>query len=387
MHDYITEAKNWVKAHPYLYDWLLSYSQTYKYGYIYREQDVKRFLKKIGKSKHLPYNMKREDLFIFIGDRNPDSTMRKAVFGDIDAERVKQHKCVFYTTHVLKESKWQRVHDLYFKINKFFPLPGKKNWEKKYTTDVIKNDGYNYFFVFLAGPLYAETFSQAVLLKKINTISKETFCRKILYLADPVEKFPEMKRWFPYFDSVISCAIEDQQKYDVEYIDTPCVFISGLNVPIKEDIYFRGMDLGRAELVHACFQYLSENGVSCNFHVQTKRTDLPSVKGVTFSNERISYEEMVLEELSSNVMLEIVIPGIGSGTTLRYKEAVMYGRKLLTNNPTVKELPCFDEKYIHYFEVPEDIDIEWVKSRDLVRYNYHGEFSTDHFCEEISKRR
>ena len=90
MHDYITEAKNWVKAHPYLYDLLLSYSQTYKYGYIYREQDVKRFLKKIGKSKHLPYNMKREDLFIFIGDRNPNSTMRKAVFGDIDAERVKQ---------------------------------------------------------------------------------------------------------------------------------------------------------------------------------------------------------------------------------------------------------------------------------------------------------
>ena len=92
-----------------------------------------------------------------------------------------------------------------------------------------------------------------------------------------------------------------------------------------------------------------------------------------------------MEKMKANVLLEIVIPGVGAGATLRYYEAVMYGKKLLTNNPTVKELSFYDERFIRYFEKPEDIDLEWVKAREKVDYNYTGEFSTANFCRKLEE--
>ena len=68
---------------------------------------------------------------------------------------------------------------------------------------------------------------------------------------------------------------------------------------------------------------------------------------------------------------------------MRYKEAVMYNKKLLTNNSNVNLLPCYNPKYIKYFEKPEDIDIDWLLRREPVIYDYQMEFSTDCFCEKI----
>ena len=107
--------------------------------------------------------------------------------------------------------------------------------------------------------------------------------------------------------------------------------------------------------------------------------------GLDFSNSRVSYRKMLEEELSSNVMLEILIPGVGSGPTLRYKEAVLYGKKLLTNNPQVSQLPCFDNSNIRYFNKPEDIDIDWIIDDISSSYQYDGEFSVDKFCDLLKE--
>ena len=61
--------------------------------------------------------------------------------------------------------------------------------------------------------------------------------------------------------------------------------------------------------------------------------------------------------------------------SLRYFEAIVYNKKLLTNNPEVVELPYYDERYMRVFESIEDIDVDWVKAIEKIDYKYKGEFS------------
>ena len=143
------------------------------------------------------------------------------------------------------------------------------------------------------------------------------------------------------------------------------------------------MDSGRAALVSKCFDVFSKQGVCCDFHIQTTQENYESCLGLEFANTRVEYERMMEEELAANVLLEIVIPGVGSGTTLRYKEAIMYGKKLLTNNPNVELLELYNPENIRYFENPEDVDIEWLKEKVEIKNLYSGEFSTDAFCKKI----
>ena len=152
---------------------------------------------------------------------------------------------------------------------------------------------------------------------------------------------------------------------------------------IYSDIYFRAMDSGRGELVNQCYNYFSSKGVKCDFYIQTDSNKYISQPGMVFGEVRVDYETMLQEELNANVLLEVVIPGIGSGTTLRYKEAVMYGKKLLTNNPHVHLLELYNPEYVRFFEKPEDIDINWIKEQKNIDFLYKDEFSTTAFCRKI----
>lgn len=385
MTTFLKKIKKSIKNNAFIYDLYESYIVRFEYGYLHSKSEIKRFLRSLPQCKEkFLYDEKKINHIIIIGDKNLDSTLRKAVFGDIDLGNVRDYKCDFYTTRILKNEKWGKIHRLFFRINKYVPLLGKDCWEKLYTTSDIKvTSKENVFFVFMAGAYYEETFSQPKLLTKIHQFQNETYCKKILYMVDPIDKYPKLPMWFPYFDHVASYSHADEKKYHTAYIDSPCVRYNLTARQSVEDIYFRAMDSGRAQLVKECFEYLEQHGVKCNFHVQTTDKRHKTQPGMEFSNSRVSYEIMLEEEVQANVMLEVIIPGVGSGTTLRYKEAIMYGKKLLTNNPDVKSLELYNPQYIKYFEKPEDIDVNWVKKIDNVDYGYQGEFSTDAFCKKI----
>lgn len=77
-----------------------------------------------------------------------------------------------------------------------------------------------------------------------------------------------------------------------------------------------------------------------------------------------------------NCILEIVRKNF-IGFTQRYYEAVIFNKKLLTNNKEITELAYYDERYMQYFEKIEDIDWEWVRREVEVDYHYQGDFSPE----------
>lgn len=372
--------------------YILYYNVTYDYGYINSSDQVNDLYLKINKhNKHNKHNKQeysndKKDKFIFIGDKNLHSIMRVAVFGDVDQKNVKKD-CTFFTTRQLKNKRLKLFHDKYFKINKKIPLPFKNFFEKRYTTSTIKDfSEYNVFFIFLAGAYFEETFSQPYLWKQIQSLAENTFVHKILYLVDPVDKFPSIKYWFPFFDLISGYALEDVEKYGLTYINAPCVFFRDLKKTynVVTDLHIRAQ--GREKTIKEIYDRLSSLGIKCDFHIQVKNPDdYCNTEGLEFTQTRISYDEMLNEEMKSNVLLEVVVPNVGSGATLRYKEAIMYNKKLLTNNPTYNLLPYTESDNIRYFKDVEDIDVEWLKRKDTIDYGYNGDFSVDTFLGKIKE--
>lgn len=378
--------KEIIKSNPFLYEIISAYLVRFDYGYLHSKGEIRRFLKTLkSEKKDCPYDPDKPDLYVIIGDKNQDSTLRKAIFGDVDLGNCKE-KCIFYTTRVLKDARLTKLHRLYFRINKLIPLPLKKLWERAYTTDDLsaKND-YNMFVLFMAGAYYEETFSQPELLRRVHEFSEKTFCRKILYMVDPIDKYPNLPDWFPYFDFIASYSREDEIKYNTVYIDSPCVHLPVKTNETEYDIYFRGMNAGRLEIIKKCYSHLAENGVSCSFHVQTGPKESSFNTGLICSEERVPYETMVVEETKANVLLEVLIPGVGSGPTLRSKEAVIYGKKLLTNNPWAVESEFYSSGNIRTFRSVEDIDIDWIRDSKPVDYGYSGQFSCDEVFRKIKE--
>ena len=53
----------------------------------------------------------------------------------------------------------------------------------------------------------------------------------------------------------------------------------------------------------------------------------------------------------------------------------MYNKKLLTNNYSICNLPFYNSKYMKSFQTFEDIDLEWVRRKEIINYGYTNEFS------------
>ena len=90
---------------------------------------------------------------------------------------------------------------------------------------------------------------------------------------------------------------------------------------------------------------------------------------------------MLNYSIKSKCLLEVQQAG-AVGYTSRFLEAVMYNRKLITNNITIAESKFFDEKGINIFANVNDISVNFVKSKPY-NFNYQGEFSPIHLIEKI----
>lgn len=156
-----------------------------------------------------------------------------------------------------------------------------------------------------------------------------------------------------------------------------------------EDMYFCGVSKGRTQI-------LSKIAKEAEVHSAKVKLDIVSyespelLKDFSFvkihePGDFLSYPEVLSNELKSSVILEIVQKG-QVAPTLRPYEAVLYNRKLLTNNRSIMDFPYWNPNYMQFFERVEDIDWEWVKDLSPVDYKYDGRFSPEKLLDDINER-
>ena len=103
----------------------------------------------------------------------------------------------------------------------------------------------------------------------------------------------------------------------------------------------------------------------------------------------MTYREMLEHTVNARCLLDINQEG-AVGYTSRFLEAVMYGRRLITNNPSIRASKFFSSGYIQIVDKIEEIDPSFVSDEWKVDYHYNDEFSPfsliDRIEEELIKK-
>ena len=101
--------------------------------------------------------------------------------------------------------------------------------------------------------------------------------------------------------------------------------------------------------------------------------------------DKMPYIENLQRIKATKCLLEIMQKG-GHGYTLRTCEAIMYDKKMLTNNPEVTKAPFYSSQAISVFNSAKDIDLDFVKTAKDFNYNYKEKLSPVHMLEYCGMR-
>ena len=206
------------------------------------------------------------------------------------------------------------------------------------------------------------------------------------------------------WDEIFTFEKDDADKYNWNYSGVNCSSLPiRTNSRIKSDLYFIGGLKGeRSELLFSVYDFLNRNGVRCKYDLlyqskseqvnsanciykiveEYKKTGIKDIGTINLRKHFLKYEKALVNVQECNVIFEVIQKG-QSAQTMRWFEAVYYNKKLLTNNPNVKNLPLYNEKFMKFVNSADDIDIDWIMSKEDIDYGYRGEMSPVRLMEKI----
>ena len=222
----------------------------------------------------------------------------------------------------------------------------------------------------------------------ISNYLKHTYIRlkTVLYFDDTVETYSKaIPSLNPYslkekYDYVFAYNPSDVAEYGfIQYNACFSKLNISYNAERQSDLCFIGQPKDRYTMLKRIFDYLGEK-CNCNFIVVGENDG--DDNGIRMTTRYMDYEEYLQHEISSNCILEI-LKADTQGATFRCWEAVYYNRKLITNWKGITSFEYYDPRFMMYFEKPEDIDIDFVKSKIEVDYHYLGDNSPSVFLRNI----
>ena len=179
------------------------------------------------------------------------------------------------------------------------------------------------------------------------------------------------------FDKVFTIDPADAARYDLVLCTTP--FSPDLNIEQVEEkcqLYFCGSDAGRMYTLYRIWKETKNRGLKIQYDLSHSIKYIEFFEGDSQIHfiDHIPYSEVLKNVASSLCILDITIND-QEALTIRPYEAVVYNKKLLTNNENIKLFKYYDSKYMQYFKRVEDIDWDWIENPIIVDYGYEGDFS------------
>ena len=334
--------------------------------------------------------MKRKQQFIFVcGDGVNNFQMLDDLKNEKDVDVFVEKKEKPGILNLLSKIHYSR------KINRLVHLPFHFSCSKfwRYFKKKYNKKDTDYFIVIFNGAY--RDFEECVW----NGMNKRKNVHLFLVLIDSlgvktktagiIKRMMEKVKW----EKIFSYDKSDAIKYGLDYLDE--MYYSDKrkdqDEDVKYDTYFIGrLKPGRQKQINVLFEFLKGKGLKNDFEIwlpseDSKHYDKNAlIQGVNYFKKSKTYDEVLREVQRANCIIELMQVG-QQAPSLRYFEAVVFNKKLLTNNKNVINLNYYDPKYIKIFEKPEDIDVEWLKKRDKVDYDYRGEFSPRYLVDKIRK--
>ena len=219
-------------------------------------------------------------------------------------------------------------------------------------------------------------------------------CHLIFYLIDAVERLAlNDKRSedaviadLDHFDAVYTYDRANAERYSdhMQFIDIPMWHAPAALVEPEVQLYFCGRNKHRDELLLAIHKRVADAGMRCRMQIAMDG-NLDGIHPDITQIRWLPYEDTVRDLQKSNCILE-VLASHNNESTLRYKEAVIYNKKLLTNNPNIANLPYYDPRWMRTFETAEDIDLDWLRAVEPVDYGYRGDYTAERFVKTVEEK-
>lgn len=276
---------------------------------------------------------------------------------------------------MFKDSRINRIFKAHMRGKLAF-LPGKGLWTK-----FIKLPDYNskeqYIFVYIG---------------TVNTgIAME--CGLVPFLRN---HFPGSKHVGYYLDihAAKKVNIEEQKKifdklYIFDKIEADKMGIDYYPVPYSKgfssDVCYVGQDKGRLAEIVKIYDHFSPAGIRCFFYL----CNVPPAEQVRrpgiFYGSMMDSEKSLQCIVNTNCVLELKVGDVTSYSD-RVQKAIAYNKKILTNNPNLRNNGFFNSDMMLIYDKVEDINPEFVKDTVYkISYGYKDEYSPIHFLEQIEK--
>lgn len=243
------------------------------------------------------------------------------------------------------------------RLNNYFHLPFQHIWKNLLFANKFNNQ-LPYCFVFFGCDI------RRIESGLIEYLRREyTNCKVVAFCQDLVKTYGGLfEKYRNKYDVILSFDKEDAYRNDLIYY--PLVY-SKIDVEDDDmipasDVFFVGKDKNRLSLIIETYYRLVEMGKKCDFYItgvdRKKIIDLQDVKYV----DGLDYYTALKHIKKTKCILEIVQDG-GSGNTIRYAEALTYGKKLLTNCQKLSDDRYNEADFILKFSDPSEIHFSFLE--------------------------
>lgn len=248
----------------------------------------------------------------------------------------------------------------------------------------FNDSGENDIVIFNSALLH---YYSAAYFKRLR--KKHPTIKYILYIIDPMPDglWQEVQDVLPVFDEVLTMHPYNCRKYGFRYLPyayaRPAETERIADIPDTQLFYCGVLDEHRVEIMEKIVKQCETHGISFDFWLKPYENNPIRSSHVHYA--LIPYEENVQRLQRAACILEVMHKGY-VGITQRYLEAVIYNKRLISNNREITELPYYDPRYMQYFENVEDIDWEWLHGDVEVDYHYQDDFSVRAWKENLQRR-
>lgn len=170
----------------------------------------------------------------------------------------------------------------------------------------------------------------------------------------------------------------EKEKYDMDFyypeIESK-IDLSSVSIHSTCDVFFAGAAKKRFSQILEAYDYFTSHGVKCHFiimDVDEKEKEIRA--GIEYINEFMPYRRMLELSVQSNCILEISQEG-AVGNTSRFLEAVIYNKKLVTNNRGILNEKYYNPKFMKVYNSITEISPSFIKEEIDVDYEYAEDFS------------
>lgn len=246
------------------------------------------------------------------------------------------------------------------KLNRLVSLPFKKLWNRSYFTSPFKDNKPICFI------LFRDWVSLDAYTGYINWLKHHYPDSKFVwFLHDFLEshndfytgKVLDIEHYKRVFDLVFSCNPSEASEFGLIFHKVPISKLFGDSPANRCDVFFIGKDKGRLDRLVRIYDTLTQKGACCRFFVleSSHKSVDPDREGIVLLDSPMPYRTSQEWIVGSNCLLELRYDS-HAGETLRASEALIYGKKLITDYAALEGNPCFDSNNIRFIVSDDDID-------------------------------